>query len=101
MRKFEDWTLAHLQRFFPRQCARAGEPQLRKWVRHGVRRASIYGITAKKDVCKYIDVMMVLGPDFDADPKFPWAPGILAGSGSPDARMRALLQAAQNHLKQT
>ena len=61
VQKFEDWTLAHLQKFFPRQCATLGERQVRESIRHGVRRAAHYGITAKRDVCKYIDLMIVFG----------------------------------------
>jgi hypothetical protein len=99
VRKFEDWTLAHLWRFFPRECRAAGEKQLRETIRYGIERAARYGVTSKRDVCKYIDLMIVFGRNFDTDPRYPWAGQILAKPGDPSAKMRSALQTAQRHLK--
>jgi hypothetical protein len=96
--KFEDWTLAHLRKFFPKQCAALGERQLRETIRHGIRRAAHYGLTAKRDVCKYIDLMIVFGRDFDTDKRSRWASEILGSRGNPGAKMRALLSAAKIRL---
>jgi hypothetical protein len=77
VRKFEDWTLAHVKRFFPRQYATAGEAEIRRRIRDGIKRAAAYGITSKRDVCKFIDVMIMAGPEFESDSRFPWAKEIL------------------------
>jgi len=99
VQKFEQWVRVHLQRFFPRQCAAAGEPGVQELVQYGIQRAAIHGITAKRDVCKYIDLMIVFGRDFDKDKRSRWAGQILGNRRHPGARMRALLQAAKAHLK--
>ena len=36
-------------------------------VQYGIKRAAVYGFTAKRDVCKYIDLMILFGRDFDTD----------------------------------
>ena len=97
--KFEDWTITHLKRFFPRQCATLDAPQLRELVRHGIRRSTVYGITAKNEVCKYSDLMVVLGRDFDTDSRLSWAGDILNRREDPAIRVRALQEAAKNHLR--
>ena len=72
--KFEDWLMAHVTRFFPRESiALGGESQMRDLIHYGVERSATYGITTKRDVCKYVDLMMVLGRNFDADGRFSWA----------------------------
>jgi hypothetical protein len=97
MGKFEDWTLAHLRKFFPDQCAALGEPELREWIRYGIWRAAHHGVTAKRDVCKYLDLMIVFGRDFDK--RWGWAGDILRRGGNSGARMQNLLRAAKQHLK--
>jgi hypothetical protein len=95
--KFEEWMIAHLRRFFPQQCAVAGEAQLRETIQGGIKRAAAYGMTAKRDVCKYIDLMIVLGRDFDTDNRYPWAGEILSERRDPSAKMQALHGAALKH----
>lgn len=99
VQKFEDWTLTHLQKFFPKQCAALGERQLRESIQHGIRRAAHYGLTAKRDVCKYIDLMIVFGHDFDTDKRSRWAAEILGRRGNPGTKMQALFMAAKLRLK--
>ena len=96
--KFEDWTLAHLKKFFPRECAAAGDERLRDTIQHGIRRAASYGIKTRPDVAKYVDLAVVFGRDFDTDPRLGWAGRILGEKREPSARMRALLRAAKVHL---
>ena len=97
-RKFEEWTVAHLKRFFPKQCAATSETRLCEAIGYGIQRSATYGITAKSDVCRYIDLMIVFGRDFDTDKKLPWAGEILGSRNGPGVRIRTLQKAAQNHL---
>jgi hypothetical protein len=97
--KFEEWMLTHLKKFFPQQCAAAGDQRLLEVVRYGIQRAAVYGITAKRDVCKYIDLMIVLGRDFDTDNRSRWAGEILGKRRNPGAKMQTLLQTAKLRLK--
>jgi hypothetical protein len=99
VQKFEEWMLAHLRRFFPSQCLAAGDQLLRETIQYGVRRAAGYGITAKRDVCKYVDLMIAFGRDFDTDRRSRWAGEILAKRRNAGAKMQMLLQAAKVRLK--
>ena len=74
---FEDKMAAHLNSCFPEQSKAIEETGVRETIRYGVERAGQYGITAQRDVCKYIDLMVVYGRDFDRDPGIPWAASIL------------------------
>ena len=100
-KRFEDLMVVHLSKYFPNQCKAAGEAELRRTIRYGVKRAASYKIKAQRDVSRYIDLMMVLGNDFDADGRLPWAAEILAKKTVPPTRMRALLGATLNFLKQS
>lgn len=101
VQKFEDWMLAHLRQFFPQQCRAAGESRLRETIQYGIQRAAVYDITSKRDVCKYIDLMIVFGRDFDTDKRFPWAAEILGKRRNPSAKIGALHEAAQQHLRRS
>jgi hypothetical protein len=94
VRKFENWMVAHLSKFFPRQCASLGELKVRETVQYGIQRAACYGLTSKRDVCKYIDIMLVLGPDFDTNQRHAWAGEILSWRTDPAAKMQTLISAA-------
>ncbi len=76
--------VVHLNKFFPSQCRAAGETQLRETIQYGVKGAAKHGITAERDVCKYIDLVLVYGRDFDRDPNLPWARRILEDQTSQD-----------------
>lgn len=70
-------TVVHLNERFPEKCEALGEPKVRELIRYGIGRAASYGITAEGDVRRYIDLMLMFGPDFDQDPELPWAASIL------------------------
>ena len=97
--KFEGWLLLHLKKFFPGRCKALGEPQLREMIQYGIKRAEAYDVKTRRDVCKYIDLMIVFGRDFDIDDRYPWAREILSRRRNSSAKMRALLEASQNHLR--
>jgi hypothetical protein len=92
--RFEQRVFAHLKEFFPAQCRPLTEQELRRTIRVGLERAASYEIVSQRDVCMFIDLMMVLGRDFDTDKRFPWAQEILAKPSEPAAKMDALYQIA-------
>lgn len=99
VRKFEDWMCTHATKFFPQQCAALGEPQLRELIQYGIARAAAHKITSKRDVCKFIDLMIVFGRDFDTEPRHAWAAEILARNNEPASKIRGLYAAATQRLK--
>jgi hypothetical protein len=89
LRDFEDRVLAHAGRCFPDRTASLGEDAVRHLIRRGVERAACYGIVAERDVCMYVDLMLVFGADFDRENA--WARDILATRGKdPSTTLRAL-----------
>src|ERR1700722_5635023 len=75
---FEVAMVNHLSRCFPAECSVLGEKRLHETIRYGIERARGYEITASREVCTYIDLMIVFGPDFDQE--LPWAASILNGN---------------------
>ena len=98
--KFEDQMLAHLKRCFPDELDSLGESKPRELIQHGVKRAASYGIRGQRDVCKYIDLMIDLGCDFDNDPQLIWASQILRNRElvDPTKRIARLQEAAIEYL---
>src|ERR1700719_2267066 len=97
VQKFEDRMLTHLRQFFPKQCAALKEPQLHELIQYGIRRAAGHQITSERDVCKFIDLMIVFGRDFDADKKLPWAGRILRNRATAHSKIQSLYVAAETH----
>ncbi len=85
----------------PQCCKSLGDAALRRAISYGVQRAHNYGITSECDVCKYLDLMFGLGPDFDRDPKLPWAKEILSRSGTsePAPRLAMLYERLEQTVK--
>jgi hypothetical protein len=95
-RRFVDRMMAHVRQYFPRQFEKLGEPIVREWVEAGIKRSGEYGIVSERDVCKYIDVMMVFGREFDKDPNCSWAPPILTAQPTdPALKTERLFQTAR------
>lgn len=99
---FEDQMAAHLNKCFPDWCRAVQEPGVRETIRYGVKQAAQYGITAQRDVCKYTDLMVVFGRDFDRNPGVPWASSILNDRAlkDPTVKTEALYEAGKQHEKE-
>lgn len=99
---FEDRVIAHLKKVFPEQSEPLGESKLRESVQYGKQRAASYKIISERDVCKYIDLMIVYGRDFDKDPNHPWAQSILQNQAirSPSSKIERLYKAAKKQENQ-
>lgn len=89
---FEPRTAQHLKQAFPKQCESLGDDGIRGLVSHGRRRAKRYRLTSQSEVYLFIDLMFLLGKDFDDDPQLPWAGKALrsADVGGEPARARRL-----------
>lgn len=76
--RFETRMIAHLFSCFSGLSETLTESQLRDLVRWGVDRAEERGLTDETDVERYLEFMMLYGPDFDSHPEYAWAAEILA-----------------------
>jgi hypothetical protein len=88
LKDFENRMVAHLTRFFPNETFRLGGVGMHETVLYGIGRAGSYGIVGERDICKYIDIMVLFGRDFDRDPDLPWASEILEDHSITEAGVR-------------
>jgi hypothetical protein len=98
---FERWLQSHLRQYFPKQCAGLTDAELRQTVRTGIARGRRYGFVHEADLCRFTDILLVMGADFDSDPRLPWAAAILndPGLARPGVRIEMLQEAAAGHLR--
>lgn len=75
--RFVERVAAHLHRCFPDECQALGPDGVQNTIQYGIERARAHGIKLERDVCKYIDLMIAFGRDFDRNPYVPWASRIL------------------------
>ncbi len=99
---FEGRVITHLKKVFPEQSKSLGEPKLRETIQYGTQRAAAYRIISERDVCKYIDLMIFYGRDFDKDPNHSWAQSILQNQAirNPRSRIECLYKAAKKQENQ-
>jgi hypothetical protein len=99
---FEVRMIAHLKKVFPDKSEVLGEPKLRETIQYGTQRAAAYRITSERDVCKYIDLMLLYGRDFDKDSNHPWAQSVLQNQAirNPTSKIERLYKAAKKQENQ-
>jgi hypothetical protein len=73
-------------------CAAMSPRELRTMVEQGTARAMSYGIEAERDVCKFLNLIAVLGRDFDL--RYQWARKTLASDAGPRLRLNRLYEQA-------
>ncbi len=75
---FESRLEAHLREYFSDACAALESEGLRDFIRRGVDRAISHQITRRRDICKFLQLVITFGEDFDRD--LAWASDILVGA---------------------
>ena len=75
--QFEAAMIRHLRTRFPAQTEARLDPDLRRMIKDGIGRAAVYGITFENDVKRYLEYMVLYGPEFDQTPETAWAGDIL------------------------
>lgn len=79
---FETEMVSHVRRFAPRHCESLEESDIRTAIRYGMDRARTYGFTARGPVRFYLELMFMLGCDFDTDPLLPWVAPVLTDTST-------------------
>ena len=94
--EYVDRVAAHLRRCFPDETQRLSAA-LPLFIRDGIARARNYGFTSERDICNFIDLRLLFGPDFESDA---WAKRGLNDLNvkDPTARMDCLYEAARQSL---
>ena len=87
--------VAHVRECFPKRCAALGADALPAHIEDGMRRAAAHGLTLERDISAYVELMIVFGPDFEHESRFPWASPLTEAMGlDPSARIRAAFAGA-------
>jgi hypothetical protein len=89
VRRFETKMVKHLCEFSPMLAKASGEESLRKAIRAGIMRASKYGFTCQGPVRLYLELMLLLGCEFDTDPQYPWVTQTLIDQNAGPQMQRA------------
>jgi len=97
---FELWMAGHLAEFFHAETTGLDPAEIGSRIRAAVQEARRHGFIGDSQVCRYVDLSFVLGPDFDQDPSLPWAAEILGDDRvtDPEMRMDLLYEAAMDHV---
>lgn len=76
---FVQRMVRHLWDGFPKQCEAQAwqEEDIESLVRQGMDRARDYGLFSEGEIQRYLECMVIFGPEFDQDQKYPWASDIL------------------------
>ena len=75
--RFEEEMTVYVARKYPEESATMADGALRALIHDGVDKARAYDIILEGDVARYIEFMVILGPDFDESENTAWAPAIL------------------------
>jgi len=86
---FEDAMVKHLHGFNPGLAKALGDDGLRVVIRFGIDRARTHRWTRRCCVQFFIELVTILGAEFDTDPQYPWAAAILADASIDDQTERA------------
>lgn len=90
-----------MQRAFPDLYQLLGEQRSLRLIRYAKYRASQWKVTAAREVCRFLNIMIVLSPYFDDDPRLPWVRRILGARDVPESeRMKRLTEAVSQVLGQ-
>jgi len=94
LREFHENVAKHVKRCFPERFAELGADGVGEMTQRAIERAAVYRIVAERDVCGFVDLMLVFGVDFDQ--RCAWAREILEAPQPkhPLARMRRLRERA-------
>ena len=98
---FEERMIGHIKKHFPSHFEALGEANCHELIRYGIERGAVYDFVSEKNVCKFIDLMLCFGVEFDTDEKHGWASSILADESFEyaDEKMEALFQEGVRRLE--
>src|SRR4051812_12990073 len=90
---FEERAVAEAREHWPAAARREGDAGLAKLVREGTSRAAALGFTTEKQVLRYLNLTLALGPGFAEDARYPWAAPILGdGRRDPNGKLDTLVE---------
>jgi hypothetical protein len=81
--------LDHVRDRFPAECAKLGTSGVSTLITRAVKKGKGYGFRELADIQQYVDLVVVLGEDFESSSEFGWAREILEDKNPAAAKFRA------------
>ncbi len=75
--RFESDMVAHVRKNFPNESRGLSDAELREIIQERIKKAESFNIVLEPDVAHYIELTIVLGPDFETEPATDWTQPIL------------------------
>ncbi|WNG56715.1 hypothetical protein F0U59_19610 [Archangium gephyra] len=75
--RFELGAMDYLRTNFADWSKSKSDAELLGFIRLGINRARVHGVTTEADVLRYLDYMVIYGQEFDTEPATSWAGEIL------------------------
>lgn len=92
---FEERVLRLLRDLRPRRMLLMDAVAQGEFIRYAMNSAAKYDMASEQEVCMFAGLMLMLGRDFDIDPRFAWAADLLADRAlAPDARLDVVFEVA-------
>jgi hypothetical protein len=100
--EFEETMARFVRNAFPARCQALGDTGVRETIRYGYRRAAIHRFTRETDRSHFVELLFLLGQNFDQNPSLDWVQTILRDPAisDPSVRMARLWEAASQVLAQ-
>jgi len=86
---FEREMVEHLNAFEPRLCQAAKEDGVRRAVEVGIERARALGFTTRGQIAFHLELMCILGWQYEVDPQLAWVSETLENAAPDDPKARA------------
>jgi hypothetical protein len=85
--------ITHTRESFPNETKAISDSELKKHIIKSIKKAENYNLTSQQDCCKFINLAVVYGWDFDQEPNNEWMIDILEDEeiSSPSERLNRLL----------
>jgi hypothetical protein len=100
LKDFHRRVFTHLKQSFPVQCQQRQDDGVRASIETGIVRARQRGASSEHDIVRFIELMYILGDDFDTSHQRGWVGRILYDPHlTISARLEALHQRARQESK--
>jgi hypothetical protein len=92
-KSFENRTYVWLCKHWPDETNALGEAAVRDRIRKGTKCAQSYGLETEYQICTFLNLEFLYGPQFHTNEEHKWAEDILKDAQlSPDAKVERLIE---------
>jgi hypothetical protein len=88
MKQFIESMVIHVKKHFPEESKLMDDEQLKNHVRNVISTGKKYELVSERDICKYLNLSMHFGKDFDKNPENEWMITMLMDGSEPNPSIR-------------